>query len=125
MPFEREQFEEYLNTLYLDCVHLVAGKHVVECEETSIRFYYRVAYFPKNKQEQEDIKETYKKFGYDYVGEIHHFGIFESLENHPVFINEMIEEEMLMPIVKKEWIKNVIGLPLGLIAIIMFYYYFS
>lgn len=102
LPFERVQLEEYLNTLYEKEEHFQNTNKGFEIVKTHTRYYYKVTLFSNNEIEEEKMIQSYKQFGYEYIGKFRNFGIFESTENHIISINEMAENEIITKLIKKD-----------------------
>lgn len=102
-PFERQQFEDYLNELYQDGYHLVNEIGTIKLVKTRDRYFYKVVLFYKEATtQQHQFIQSYKDIGYNYIGQIGYFGIFESKQAYPLYTNEIIEDEMILSVVKKE-----------------------
>ena len=101
-PFERKQFEDFLNDMAKKGYHLKKiNSFFSEYEEKTDDIYYHVAIHGSNKYFFEDeLKDKeyiafFKDNGYEFIDKQGIFYVFASHDKHSIYTDEQIDEDVI------------------------------
>lgn len=117
-PFERKQFEDYLNDMGRKGYHLKRfNAYLSEYSKGEAQLYYHVAIHETSlldKKSDRDYIELFEENGYHYIDNYRLFYVFSSFKKDPIYTDEEIDQE----IVKQQSLKSLYKQLISIIIIL-------
>lgn len=123
-PFERKQFEDYLNAMGQKGYHLKRfNAYLSEYRKEEDELYYHVAIHESDLLSggiDRDYIELFEENGYHYIDHYRLFYVFSSLKKDPIYTDEDIDQEIVKQQSLKSLYKQLISILVLFLSMFLF-----